>query len=144
MALLANGARTRQRPLLSRLPAGYTLRTAPPPATLSVLAALAVLAMPCPGPASAAPYTAAAAASASAATAPASPDRMPGPSTPQRIALDGLTLRNAVGIAIARHPDISRANAVVTQNLSEISVAKAAWYPVLQRKAVHYSDRMPV
>ncbi|UXC37063.1 TolC family protein [Cupriavidus gilardii] len=132
MALLANGARTRQRPLLSRLPAGYTLRTAPPPATLSVLAALAVLAMPCPGPASAAPYTAAAAASASAATAPASPDRMPGPSTPQRIALDGLTLRNAVGIAIARHPDISRANAVVTQNLSEISVAKAAWYPKIE------------
>lgn len=127
MAFFSHGARTRQRPLLSRLPVGYTLRTPPPSATLTVVAALAVLVvLPCSGPASAAPYT------AFTSTAPASSAGMPGPTTPQRVALDGLTLRNAVGIAIARHPDISRANAVVTQNLSEISVAKAAWYPKIE------------
>lgn len=127
MALFSNGARTRQRPLPSRHRAGHTLQTLPPSATLSALAALAVLALPCCGPASAAPYTAPTAPAAPVATA-----GMPAPSTSQRIALDGLTLRNAVGIAIARHPDISRANAVVTQNLSEISVAKAAWYPKIE------------
>ena len=47
----------------------------------------------------------------------------------QRVALDGLTLSNAIGIAIARHPDISRANAEVAQRAAEIEVAKAAWYP---------------
>lgn len=127
MALLANGARTRQRPLHSRHRTGDTLRTPPVSATLSAFAALAMLVLPCPGPASAAPYTASTTPAPSAASA-----GMPSPSTPQRIALDGLTLRNAVGIAIARHPDISRANAVVTQNLSEISVAKAAWYPKIE------------
>ncbi len=46
-----------------------------------------------------------------------------------RIALDRLTLRDAVGVAIARHPDIGRAHAEVAQSLSEVEVAKAAWYP---------------
>ncbi len=46
-----------------------------------------------------------------------------------RIALDDLSLRDAVGIAIARHPDIGRANAEVAQSTSEVEVAKAAWYP---------------
>lgn len=45
------------------------------------------------------------------------------------IALDDLSLRDAVGIAIARHPDIGRANAEVVQSTSEVEVAKAAWYP---------------
>ncbi|HDR9833984.1 TPA: TolC family protein [Burkholderia multivorans] len=46
-----------------------------------------------------------------------------------RIALDDLSLRDAVGIAIARHPDIGRANAEVAQSTSEVEVAKSAWYP---------------
>ncbi len=46
-----------------------------------------------------------------------------------RIALDRLTLRDAVGVAIARHPDIGRAHAEVAQSTSEVEVAKAAWYP---------------
>lgn len=46
-----------------------------------------------------------------------------------RIALDRLTLRDAVGVAIARHPDIGRAHAEVAQSVSEVEVAKAAWYP---------------
>ncbi|MFX5957151.1 hypothetical protein ABTF01_22400, partial [Acinetobacter baumannii] len=58
VALFSNGARTWQRPLLSRPPVGYTLRTTAPSATLSVLAALALLVAPCSGPAAAAPYTA--------------------------------------------------------------------------------------
>lgn len=50
----------------------------------------------------------------------------------RRVAIDGLTLRNAVGIAISRHPDISRANAVVAQSTSEVEVARAAWYPKIE------------
>jgi adhesin transport system outer membrane protein len=47
----------------------------------------------------------------------------------QRVPLDDLTLSNAIGIAIARHPDISRAHAEVAQRAAEVEVAKAAWYP---------------
>jgi len=50
----------------------------------------------------------------------------------QRVALDRLSLRNAIGIAIARHPDISRASAEVAQSASEVEVARAAWYPRLE------------
>lgn len=45
------------------------------------------------------------------------------------ISLDGLSLSEAIGIAIAHHPDISRANAEVAQRNAEVQVAKAAWYP---------------
>lgn len=44
----------------------------------------------------------------------------------------GLSLRDAIGIAISRHPDISRANAVVAQSVAEVAVAKAAWYPKIE------------
>jgi|GEM_PF-5255348 len=49
----------------------------------------------------------------------------------QRVSLVRMTLRDAVGLAIAHHPDVSRAEAVVRQSASEVSVAKAAWFPVL-------------
>lgn len=76
-----------------------------------------------------------------AAVSPAavSPARSADPGTAQpasspvhRVALDDLSLRNAVGIAIARHPDISRAGAEVAQRSSEVEVAKAAWYPKIE------------
>jgi adhesin transport system outer membrane protein len=47
----------------------------------------------------------------------------------RHISLDGLTLSDAVGIAIAHHPDVSRANAEVSQRTAEVDVAKTAWYP---------------
>ncbi|MBR8315110.1 TolC family protein [Burkholderia dolosa] len=56
-------------------------------------------------------------------------DTADSPDRTLRIALDDLTLRDAVGVAIARHPDIGRANAEVAQSTSEVEVAKAAWYP---------------
>ncbi|MEN7527080.1 TolC family protein [Cupriavidus sp. DL-D2] len=54
------------------------------------------------------------------------------PDTTRHVALQGLNMREAIGIAISRHPDISRANAVVAQGTSEVAVAKAAWYPKLE------------
>lgn len=55
------------------------------------------------------------------------------PKSPQarRIRIDGMDLAEATGIAISRHPDISRANAVVAQGASEVAIAKSAWYPAL-------------
>lgn len=49
----------------------------------------------------------------------------------QHIALDSLSLRDAVGVAIARHPDIARANAEIAHGTAQVEVAKAAWYPRL-------------
>lgn len=49
----------------------------------------------------------------------------------RRVSISGMNLSEAVGIAISRHPDISRANAVVTQSASELAIAKAAWYPTI-------------
>jgi len=43
-----------------------------------------------------------------------------------------MNLVNAVGIAIARHPSIGRANAVVVESNAQISVEKTAWYPNIQ------------
>jgi len=43
-----------------------------------------------------------------------------------------MNLPNAVGIAIARHPDIGRASAIVTQSNMQILVEKSAWYPTFQ------------
>ncbi|KAB2723299.1 TolC family protein [Brucella intermedia] len=50
----------------------------------------------------------------------------------KKVPLNGLSLVDAVGVAIARHPDISRAKAVVAQSRSQIAVEKAAWYPTLE------------
>lgn len=49
-----------------------------------------------------------------------------------RVPIGNLSLLNAVGIAISRHPDIGRANAVVAQSASEVEIAKAAWFPKLE------------
>lgn len=48
-----------------------------------------------------------------------------------QIALQNLSLRDAVGIAIARHPDIARANAEIAQSAAQVEIAQAAWYPRL-------------
>lgn len=59
----------------------------------------------------------------------------PVPPEPQpevtNIAIDGMPLRDAVGIALARHPDIGRANAVVAQSAAQVSIEKSAWYPTI-------------
>ncbi|WP_423766629.1 TolC family protein [Cupriavidus necator] len=73
-----------------------------------------------------------------AATATLAPAQAPGAAVPDgvpaalRIPLAGMALHEAVGIAISRHPDIGRANAVVAQSEAEIAVARAAWYPKLE------------
>jgi outer membrane protein, adhesin transport system len=48
---------------------------------------------------------------------------------PVRVSLDRMGLRDAVGLAVARHPDIGRAGAIVSQSEAEIVVAQSAWYP---------------
>jgi len=53
------------------------------------------------------------------------------PGGAQRVSLVGLTLRDAVGLAIANHPDVSRGMAVVSQSTADVLVAKGAWFPVL-------------
>ncbi|MCL2340332.1 MAG: TolC family protein [Proteobacteria bacterium] len=49
----------------------------------------------------------------------------------QQVSLVGLSLRDAVGLAIANHPDVSRGAAVVSQSAAEVSVAKGAWFPTM-------------
>lgn len=48
------------------------------------------------------------------------------------VSLNGMNLTEAVGVAIARHPDVSRQNAVIVRSASEVAIAKAAWYPTLE------------
>ncbi|MBX3598231.1 MAG: TolC family protein [Rhizobiaceae bacterium] len=48
------------------------------------------------------------------------------------VSINGLNLKEAVGLAIARHPDISRAQALVAQSESEVAVAKSAWFQTIQ------------
>ncbi|MCT6888008.1 TolC family protein, partial [Bartonella apis] len=48
------------------------------------------------------------------------------------IGLTGIGIKDAVGVALARHPDIGRANAVVAQGKAQIAIEKSAWYPTLQ------------
>lgn len=47
-------------------------------------------------------------------------------------ALEQLSLGEAVGAAIARHPDIARAQAQAAQGAAQVGVARAAWYPKLE------------
>lgn len=48
------------------------------------------------------------------------------------VAVDGMTLENAIGIALARHPDIGRATAVVAQSRAQVAIERSAWYPTIQ------------
>jgi len=48
------------------------------------------------------------------------------------VAIEGITLQNAIGVALARHPDIGRATAVVAQSKAQVAVEKSAWYPTIQ------------
>ena len=48
------------------------------------------------------------------------------------IGLNGIDIKDAVGVALARHPDIGRSNAVVAQGKAQIAIEKSAWYPTLQ------------
>jgi len=50
----------------------------------------------------------------------------------KKVDISTMNLPNAVGIAIARHPDIGRASAIVTQSNMQILVEKSAWYPTFQ------------
>ena len=52
-------------------------------------------------------------------------------SEPVKVSLDHMSLRDAVGLAIVRHPEIGRAGAVVSRSNAEIVVAQAAWYPTI-------------
>lgn len=49
-----------------------------------------------------------------------------------RVSIDGMTLSDAVGVAISRHPSISQANAIVAQSSSDVAIARSAWYPTLE------------
>lgn len=52
---------------------------------------------------------------------------------PQRqVSINGMTLSDAVSVAIARHPDISRQKAIIANSSSEVAIAKAAWYPTFE------------
>lgn len=53
------------------------------------------------------------------------------PATPQS-AHGPLSLRDAVDLALARHPDIARAQAEVAQGAAQVGEAGAAWYPKLE------------
>ncbi|WP_245256560.1 TolC family protein [Bartonella tamiae] len=48
------------------------------------------------------------------------------------VAIPGITLQNAVGVALARHPDIGRATAVVAQSNAQVAIEQSAWYPTLE------------
>jgi outer membrane protein, adhesin transport system len=47
------------------------------------------------------------------------------------ISLRDMTLSSSVGLALARHPDIGRADAAVSRSQADVTVAQAAWYPKL-------------
>lgn len=53
-------------------------------------------------------------------------------SSVQQVSIDGLSLSNAIGIAIAHHPDISRAHSELVQRSAEVEVEQAAWYPKVE------------
>ncbi len=65
----------------------------------------------------------------------ASDPRQFGARAVRRVSATSLTLTDAVGVSIARHPDVGRAEAVVAQSASELSVAKTAWFPDIQYNA---------
>ncbi|MHC5308250.1 TolC family protein [Bartonella sp. LJL80] len=50
----------------------------------------------------------------------------------KNVAIEGISLQNAIGVALARHPDIGRATAVVAQSNAQVAVEKSAWYPTIQ------------
>jgi len=49
-----------------------------------------------------------------------------------RVSTQNMNIVDAVGIAIARHPDIGRATAVVVESKAQISIEKSAWFPTFQ------------
>ncbi len=52
------------------------------------------------------------------------------PAAPRKVLpLKQLSLADAVGLALAMHPDIGRAEADVSKSAAEVSIAQAAWYP---------------
>jgi adhesin transport system outer membrane protein len=56
----------------------------------------------------------------------------PGSELVHRFTIEGLRLADAVGLAIARHPEIQRAGALVLQGEADVEVAKSAWYPTME------------
>ncbi|WP_051384300.1 TolC family protein [Nitratidesulfovibrio termitidis] len=53
------------------------------------------------------------------------------PGQARRVTIEGLGLADAVGLSIARHPEIQRAGALVLQGEADVEVARSAWYPTL-------------
>jgi outer membrane protein, adhesin transport system len=49
--------------------------------------------------------------------------------TPRLVSLRRMSLSSSVGLALAKHPDIGRADAAVSRSSADVSVAQAAWYP---------------
>lgn len=47
------------------------------------------------------------------------------------VPLSQMGLVASVGLALAQHPDLGRADAAISQSRAEVTVAKAAWYPKL-------------
>ncbi len=56
----------------------------------------------------------------------------PATDTATRTPAGGLSMLQTVAIAVSRHPDISRARAVIAQSSSDVEIAKAAWFPRLE------------
>ncbi|NSX17335.1 TolC family protein [Cupriavidus taiwanensis] len=121
--------------LFPNLAASRAARPFPGTRLATLLAALSVAlpaaAAPVPGPAGVPALAATATLAAAPAPAPTAAASA-GMRATLRIPLAGMALHEAVGIAISRHPDIGRANAVVAQSEAEIAVARAAWYPKLE------------
>jgi adhesin transport system outer membrane protein len=67
-----------------------------------------------------------------AGTAPPMAATQPALDAGARVPTGHLSLQQTVAIAISRHPDISRASAVIAQSSSEVEIAKAAWFPKLE------------
>lgn len=76
--------------------------------------------------------------SVTGAGAPAAPTEVAGASEPKpleqrrAVPIDGMSLYEAVGLAISRHPDVSRATAVIAQGEAQVAIAQSAWYPTLE------------
>lgn len=77
-------------------------------------------------------FQVAAAPSPAPVPAPAPASERASNEAPLRVSINGMTLLQAIGVALARNPEISRADAVIAQSASQVSIAKAAWYPTLQ------------
>jgi outer membrane protein, adhesin transport system len=52
-------------------------------------------------------------------------------SAPKVVSLRDMGLASSVGLALAKHPDIGRADAAVSRSRADVTVAQSSWYPKL-------------